>query len=339
MNMKQSAIALVISAIAMPVMALSPSVGDPGFSGSVSLGAGAGKVKSNFLADVMGVDLSDDKLSNIGDPDDKNVTMPVAEFDLGWTFSSGKTRVMFGSDQGGGFSDFTPGVQIGVRHDTGNAGNFQLVGLMADGATKVYEDPYQLGSNRGKSDISHNGGRFIWDQMFNSNFELMAEVRKIDVDNERSGEQAFGSNPAARKLLKRDGDMYKTTLGYMYKANDRHTFRPSIGYVDYDLDGDAMSRKGALIELGYIYTADSFNLSLSGLYGKLDGDKRTPFAASNDKNDTDRYQIAGSMDFSGLFGLKKWVPRISAIYANDDSDIDFNDTEAWMIMAGMHRTF
>ena len=338
MNMKQTAIALAISAITMPAMALSPSVGDPGFSGFISLGAGAGKVKSNFLAEVTGIDLSDDKLSTIGDPDDKSVTMPVAEFDLGWTFSSGKTRVMLGSDEGGRFSDFTPGIQIGVRHDTDNAGNFQLVGLVSDGATRVYEDPYQLGSSRGKSDVSRNGGRFTWDQMFSSNFELMGEVRKIDIDNERSGEQAFGSDAAARELLKRDGDMYKAKLAYVYKANDKHTFRPSIGYVNYDLDGDAMSRKGAVVELGYAYKADGFNLSLSGLYGKLDGDKSTPFP-SHDKNDTDRYQIAGGMDFAGLFGLKNWVPNITAVYAKDDSDIDFNDAEAWMFMVGMHRAF
>ena len=338
MNMKKSAIALAISAIAVPALALSPSVGDPGFSGSVNLGVGAGKVKTNFLAEVVGIDLSDDKLTTIGDPDDKSVTMPVAEFDLGWTFSSGKTRVLFGSDEGGRFSDFTPGVQIGARYDADQAGHFQLVGLMSDGATRVYEDPYQLGSKRGQSEISRNGGRFNWDQMFSSNFELMLEARNIDVDKERSGEQAFGSDPAARKLLKRDGDMYKATLGYKYEVNDRHTLRPSIGYVDYDLDGDAMSQKGALIELGYSYKADSFDLSLAGLYGKLDGDERTPFA-SGDKNDTDRYQIAGGMDFAGLFGLKNWVPNITAIYAKDDSDIDFNDTEGWMFMVGMHRTF
>ena len=342
MNLRKTTLALAISAVTMPALALSPSVGDPGFSGHVNLGIGGGKVESNFLAEVAGTDLSDDKLKSIGDPDDKSVTMPVIGYDLGWTFSGGKTRVFLAADDAGDTLDFDPATQIGIRYDSDNAGNFQVVGLMSSTMTRVYEDPYQVGSKRGQSEVTSNGGRFTWDKMFGSNFELIASARKIDVDKERSGEQAFSSNAAARKLLERDGDVYRASLSYLYKVNDRHAFRPSIGYVDHDLDGDAMSKKGGLIGLGYSYETDGFNLSVMGEYGDFDGDKANPFATANGrrkKNNTEHYSLAGAMEFPGLFGLENWIPNISAIYANDDSDVDFNDTQAWIIGAAMYRSF
>ncbi len=67
---KKTAIAAVVSAIAMPALALEPMPKEPGFSGFVNLGAGTGSVESNFLARVAGidVDLGDDTIQDFGSP-------------------------------------------------------------------------------------------------------------------------------------------------------------------------------------------------------------------------------------------------------------------------------
>jgi hypothetical protein len=346
MNLKKTAIALAVSAATMPAMALSPSVGDPGFNGDINLGVASGKVESNFLAETFGVDLSDDTINALGQPDDKNVSLPVAGFDLGWTFSGGNSRIFAATDTKGHRLDYSPGTQIGFRYDTASAGNFQLVGILTTG-TNVYEDPYQLNLSRGESEVTSNGGRFTWDKIFTSNFELDLEARTIDVDKERSGESAVGNGSGTiattfRKLLERDGDYYNAEIGYVFNVDGGHTFRPAIGYVNYDLDGDAMTRDGAVLGLTYGYDTDSFGLVVDAEYGKLDGDKANPFsviAGQNDKNDTDRYSLSADMTFPGLFGLEKWTPHAGAFYAKDDSDIDFNDTTAYGISVGMSRAF
>jgi hypothetical protein len=45
------------------------------------------------------------------------------------------------------------------------------------------------------------------------------------------------------------------------------------------------------------------------------------------------------MKFPGMFGLKNWVPNFAATYAKNDSDIDFNDAQVWLVSVSMFRAF
>jgi hypothetical protein len=336
--MKKTAIAIAISAASMQALALSPSVGEPGFSGSVNLGIGGGNVETNFLAEVMGTDLSDKKLSSLDSNDDEDIGMPAVGYDLGWTFASGNTRVSISDDERSGVLDFDPSAKLALRYDNDRFGNFELAGLLSGEQTSTWRDPYKTTEDgeRSNSDITNNGGRITWDKIFSSNFEVYIETKEVDIDKERSG-QSLDLNARERKLLDRNGDVNKASVGYVFELNDKHTLRPAITYVDYDLDGDAMSKDGVVGELGYGYKADGFNLGLMGKYGKLDGDKTNPIF--NDVNDTDTYSIGATMEFPGMFGLDKWVPNIGAVYAKNDSDIDFNDEQVWLVSFSMFRAF
>jgi hypothetical protein len=335
--MKKTAIAIAISAASMHALALSPSVGEPGFSGSVNLGIGGGNVETNFLAEVMGTDLSDKKLSSLDSNDDEDIGMPAIGYDLGWTFASGNTRVSISNDERSGVLEFDPGAKLALRYDNDRFGNFELAGLVSGGQTSTWKDPYDTTGDRSNSDMTNNGGRISWDKIFSSNFEVYIETREADIDQERSGASLDDLNARDRKLLDRNGDVNKASVGYVFELNDKHTLRPAITYVDHDLDGDAMSRDGVVGSLGYGYKGDGFNLGVMGKYGQLDGDKTNPIF--NDVNDTDTYSIAAGMKFPGMFGLKNWVPNFAATYAKNDSDIDFNDAQVWLVSVSMFRAF
>lgn len=335
--MKKTAIAIALSTITAPALALSPSVGEPGFSGDITLGLGAGNVETNFLAETIGIDLSDDKIDSLNDMGDEDITLPVAGYELGWTFSGGNTRVSLSNDDRAETLDFQTTSKLAFRYDNDSLGNFELAALVTSGLTDVWADPYLTGSNRSNSELNSNGGRITWDKILGSNFEFMVQTREIDLDNEDSGRSVAGLTAADRKLLEREGDVVKASVGYLFKLNDAHSIRPAITYIDYDLDGDAMARDGVVGEVAYSYKGDGFNLALAGKYGQLDGDKDNPIF--NDVNDTDRYSIAAGLKLPGLFGLDNWVPSASAIYAEDDSDVDFNDAQAWIISFAMSRTF
>ena len=335
--MKRTAIAIAMSAVTMPALALSPSVGEPGFSGQINLGLGAGNVESNFLAETIGIDLSDKTLDSLNSNDDEDITMPVAGFDLGWTFSGGNMRVSIGADDRGEALDFDPATKLAFRYDNDRFGNVELAGLGSRGFTDVWADPYDTTKDRSNSEITSSGGRLTWDKIFSSNFEVMIETREIDLDDEDSGNSIARLTAADRKLLEREGDVNRISLGYVFELNDRHSLRPAITYVDHDLDGDAMSRDGVVGKLGYGYRGDSFNLNVVGKYGQFDGDKTNPIF--DDVNDIDTYSLGASVQFPGLFGLDKWVPNASAIYAESDSDIDFNDAQVWIVSFAMFRKF
>ena len=336
MIFKKTAIALAVTSISASAFALSPSVGDPGFSGHINLGVGGGRAESNFVSEAFGVDISDDQLQSLGEPDDKGVALPAIGYDFGWTFSGGNTRVFIANDTHDDLLDWDQRTQLAIRHDTDSVGNFQLAGLVSSGETNVYRDPYQTGK-RDDTEFTNNGGRFIWDNMFGSQLELILEASKVEVDKERSGSTTLSLSQEDRKLLERDGDIMEASIGYLFDLGDGHSFRPAIGYLDYDLDGDAMSKKGGVIELAYSYAGDTLEINLMGTYADLDGDKTNPIFL--DENDTKAYTIGGGMSFPGMFGWDNWVPNLSAIYAKDDSDIDFNTTEAWIVGVGFFRAF
>ena len=335
MNYKKAAIALAVSSISASAFALSPSVGDPGFSGSINLGGGGGKAETNFVSEMFGIDISDDQLEGIN-AEDKSLGLPAFGYDLGWTFSGGNTRVFIADDAHGDILEFDGRTALGIRYDSNGIGNFQLEGLVSSGETNVYRDPYQSGK-RDDTEYTNNGGRFTWDQMFGSQLELMLEATKVEVDKERSGSTTLGLSQADRKLLERDGDVMKASLGYLFDLGGGHSLRPAIGYVDYDLDGDAMSRKGGEVEMAYGYQSSGFELSLAGRFAKLDGDKVNPIFL--DENDMDSWSVSGGMSFPGAFGWQNWVPGVSAIFAKDDSDIDFNTAQVWIGSVTIGRAF
>ena len=332
---KKTAIALAVTSLSTSAFALSPSVGDPGFSGHVDLGVGGGRAESNFVSETFGIDVSDEQHNGLfNEPEDKGMLVPGLGYELGWTFSGGNSRIFLADDAQGEMLEFDPRTEIGFRYDSG-VGNFQVSGLMSSGETKVYSDPYQSGK-RGDTEYTNNGARLTWDQAFGTGLEVIIEGTEIDVDEERSG-NSLGLSGRDRNLLQRDGDVLKASVRYLFDLGRGYALRPSLGYVDYDLDGNAMSRKGPQLGLAYEFSGDSIGLGLEGKYAKLDGDERNPIYGK--KNDTDSYSIGGIVSFPGLFGWDNWVPSVSAAYAKDDSDIDFNTSEAWVGSVSFYRAF
>jgi hypothetical protein len=337
--MKKTAIATVVSFMAMPALALDPMPEDAGFSGYVNLGAGGGSIESNFLARVPGVDvdLSNDTIYSLDSPDDESVTLPAIRYSVGYTFSGQKTRVFIGSDVES-FLKFESSTALALRHDFDRMGNMQLSFLgSAYPGVDVWADPYQTGSTRSNTEFSSTGARFTWDKILGSNFELKASSREIDIDNEFSG-ASLDLTQAQRKLLDREGDVTRVELGYRAKFGDgTHVVRPSVSYIDRDLDGDAMSQDGYELEVSYVYTADDVKWVSNVMYQSLDGDKANPIF--NKVNDEDVVGIGSRMFFPGLFGLEKWTPNLGVVWEDGDSDIDFNDSTGWLVSAGMFRKF
>ena len=336
--MKKTTLALALSALTLPAIALD-KMPEPGFSGFIDLGVSTGSIESNFLARIPGidVDLSDDTINELGSPDDESITLPGANYNLGYTFSGGKTRVFLGNDLAD-FLQFDSSTLFAVRHDFDTLGRFQLGFLStAYPGVEVWEDPYLTDKKRSDTEFSSTGARITWDKIFGSQFELKVTTKERDLDNERSGE-SLDLSAAERKLLDREGDKHRAELGYLFNIdNGRHVIRPSVAYIDYDLDGDAMAQDGYELAVSYQYFTDNIRWVTSALYQSLDGDKENPIF--NDVNDADTIAIGTQLYFPGAFGFEHWMPRVNAIWSENDSDIDFNDSKGWMIGAGMFRRF
>jgi hypothetical protein len=263
--------------------------------------------------------------------------MPAVGLNLGYTFSNKKTRVAIGNDLAD-FLQFDRATVLSLRHDFDNIGNIQLGLLNSAGlATEVWADPYLVGEKRKETELSSSGGRITWDRIFGSAFELKLTARKREVDDERSGE-AEVLLPEQRKLLDREGDVSRAELGYLFDlGSGTHLIRPSIAFIDRDLDGDAMAQDGYEVAVSYAYKTDGFRWVNNAIFASMDGDVKNPIF--DEVNDMDRIALTSTMFFPGAFGLEKWTPNVSLAWGEDDSDIDFNDTNVWVISAAMFRRF
>jgi hypothetical protein len=288
----------------------------------------------------MDLDLSDDTIDDLDSPDDKDLTMPAVNIEVGYLFDNKKTRVSIGNDLAD-FLQFDRATQLALRHDFDRVGRMQIAFLSSSAllTTEVWADPYLTGSSRDSTDFSSDGARFTWDRIAGSEFELKATARKREIDDEFSGD-SLNLTPQERKLLDREGDVTRVELGYLLNLREgQHIIRPSVTYVDRDLDGDAMAQDGYELTVAWVYTPASgrFRWVNNVSYASFDGDKVNPIF--NEVNDADRYAIASQMFFPKLWGLENWTPNVSAIWAESDSDIDFNDESGWMVSAGMFRRF
>jgi hypothetical protein len=335
--MKKTLAALAMSSLALPAIALDPVADSAGWSGAVDLGAGVGSIETNFMAETWGFDLGNDKIGSFDSPDDEDISLPVGGLKIGYTLQNKKTMFVAGSEMldalAGEFA-FT----LGVRHDFGNIGTMQIVGITTAGAsTKTWADPYQVDTKRGDTDADSGGAIFTWDKILGSQFELEATVRDRNVDDEDSG-ISLGLTKAERDLLDRNGDVNRVEVGYTFALEGgKHALRPFAAYVDYDLDGDAMAQDGFELGLGYNYTTNSMVWKNEIAYTSLDGDKDNPIFG--DANDADRYSIRSHLMFPGAFGWEKWMPTVGVMYTDLDSDVDFNDASMWLVSASLMRHF
>jgi hypothetical protein len=331
--------ALILCGLALPVAALEKIAGNPVWSGYWNLGVGAGNTESNFLARISGIDidLSDKFQEGLGSPDDEDYALPVLGVRFAYSLENERTHFILENDQGD-WLQFEREIVLAVQHYFEETGHMQLALLQSSAAdTEVWSDPYAVLENREDTGYSYTGGRFTWDGILDSNFEIIGTLRVRDIDEERSG-VSLGLPAGAQDLLDREGDALEFELGYLFSFGDgRHSLRPSARYIDRDLDGAAMAQDGYGVDLVYSYTTPGVRWTSSVGYADLDGDEVNPLFG--EVNDAERFTISTKLMFPGAFGLREWMPVLTARWGEEDSDIDFNDTQSWLIGASLYRTF
>lgn len=340
--MKKHLVIPLLTGISLPALSL-PPMGEPGFGGVVNLGYAGGQIETNFLAEIDGpnIDLGPQSIDNFGSPESESLGMPVANFDIGYVFSGGKTRISVAND----FSDlieFDRTTRLSLRHDFDSVGQTRIDLLSPAGmATRVYADPYQTDVNRKTTDMETSGMQLTWDSMFGTGLGIEIAAKERDIDDELSGNALVASgdlSPGENSLLDRNGDITTVEVSYAYTVDRHNSIRPAVAYVDRDLDGAAMSQDGAVFSVGHTYNNDSIVWTSKLSYTDLSGDKTNPIFG--EKNGASGFGLASAVSFPGSVDfLGKWAPTLSVNYADLDSDIDFNDFSMWTVGASLMRRF
>lgn len=312
-----------------------------GFSGYVNLGVGGISVKSNMLASIINgkVDVGDKKIDNLADSPDSSEggAIPAVNFELSYTFASTRTQIHIGNLLEN-YLSMEMNTLAGIRQDIGNAGNIGAAYTTTSVDTQVWSDPYLTDAKRKDTDRTAQGFNVYWQQIMSSGLELKYSANEIDIDKERSGE-SLALTTAQRKLLDRNGDVYRYTMSYEFASDDnRHIVTPAIAYVDHDLDGEAMAHDGGVASLNYLYKHDDrWRYVFNATYGDFDYEKTNPIYGNKDSRTN--YGISATAFYAEPFGWKDWAFNATAGYYEEDNDIDFYDSEVGVIMFAMFRKF
>jgi hypothetical protein len=326
---------LSLLTVAGGAQAVQPIPDKTGFTGFVALGAGAASVESSFLAEVSGQEASEENIDDLDAPDSETFPLPVAGFELGYVFN-GKTQ-LFAGNLLEDYLRFDLSTRFGVRHSLGDAGRVSLSALQSPIKTRVYENPYVTGVDRDATDRDVTGFRVAWDEILGSGLEIRLSSREIELDDETSG-VGLGLTPAQVQSLDRNGDMSSVNLRYAFPKSGNSRVVVGVIGTEADLDGEAMSFDSTTLEINWIYSPSKDLRIVTNVFGgQREFDEANP--VFGEKSDTDIRALTLTGFFPGLWGFKEWVPNAAFLYVQEDSDIDFFDSETRLVSVGVFRRF
>ena len=338
-----AALAVLLLLGAGSAVALDPIPQESGFSGFIRPGVGYLRFKSNMVASFLGYDLSDESIGSLNDePDAQSTGLFLMPFSIEYTFASTRTQLFLGTD----LTDlirFDMSQQFGVKQGIGSLGILQGGILFSGVPAKVWEDPYVVNQDRDDTDRDSMGARLAWDRIFGSQLQVQYTYRKIDIDDEKSGQYLIGQGQLTSgeaKLLERDGKRHVADILYRFRLGEHHTLAPAFIYSYNNIDGDAMKNDSYDFQLTYAYLNRDTPFSFTGnvSIGQAEYDEDNPIYGKDQEDD--RYGIQGTLYYRnpwnwGLFNSKPFNFYIGGAYTKVDSNIDFYTQEAIMTTAGV----
>lgn len=334
--------AITLALAAGPAAAFKPISKESGFGGFVRLGGGLSYAKSNMIAGTDFGDVGQRKINSLSSkPDSESDTIPQLDFNLTYTFASVQTEAFLGT-RVEDVLRYDAVLQAGVRKQFGDTGIIGASFVFSATPTEVWKDPYVVNDGRRKTDRDSLGFRIGWEKILGSHFDFDYTYRKIDIDDEKSGQSQLipGGVITASQAdrLDRNGDSHQFRVIYAWRFADRHVFSPGIWAVYEDLDGDAMKNYTVDFQPTYAYLGTKYDLVLNAMLGYADYDKKNPIYSKT--NDATRYGVGALGFWKNPFG---WQPTgkdkfrfyASAGWFISDTDIDFYRTEIAQASVGV----
>ncbi len=231
--------------------------------------------------------------------------------------------------------------QLGARKDLGSAGILQGGVLFSGIPTQVWEDPYAEGVRREETDRDSTGLRLQWDRVLGTALELTFSYRDISIDTERSGEgvTSVACDASCQDLLRRDGDQYHFDASYLFRLGDgqRHLVRPMVRYTIDDREGDAISGDAYRLQLSYIFLGQGYTVASNVAFGGATHDERNPIFGR--KTDSDRFVVDTTLFYRLPADSGRWQAVGSVLWGEEDSDVDFHDSEVTSVNLGVMYRF
>jgi hypothetical protein len=329
---------LLWAAAALPAAAQQRPPAESGFGGFLTVMPGVVDSKSQFNTD--GENRETNNLDNSG----KSVTnfVPIVLGEVHYSFADIRLQPYAGVP----IDNIREGTffpEIGVRHWLADGTRLSAALLWQPLLPpKTWQDPFVVGERRHRTDADSYGAKLGADRLLGSPVGLRYDFARNDLDKDDSGQFLFaqpGSTLTEGDLdnLKRDASYHRFTINYTLPLGEQWSLIPAFRYTLGDAKGGSNSFDAYRPEIGLVYNAQPFLVSLNLLYERFDYRKENPIFG--EKRDEDVWSAVLNAVYRQPFGLEGVSLNALGLVTDGDSDITFYDNRAAVLGVGASYSF
>ncbi|MBL4831495.1 MAG: DUF2860 domain-containing protein [Aliivibrio sp.] len=296
----------------------------PGFSGEVSVVTGYSKSDSNLNTD------NSELISSLNGSDSSESNSFVAPLgNLAYTFGSQQSQQVFIGTTREDVAVGTLAIEMGYRQMLSNKTVISLSYLPTVLSGNAWQDPYLVGSNREKTDVSGNAYRLQLKDIAASGISLDVAYGESEYDEEHSGSDLKELERAAKTLYSK--------LSYKLPLSRSAFLLPSIKYVNQSAEGDAMSYSSLGAELSLFKVLNQHQFVLTASYTNDDYD--TVNTLFNKTRTDDQVSLFVAYEYKNLFSYNN-LSLISFISISEQSsNIEFYESSERSATLGLNYAF
>jgi hypothetical protein len=189
----------------------------------------------------------------------------------------------------------------------------------------VWENPYQLGSRREKTNMDTRGLRLKLQEIAGSRWEGFYNIDRIDIDNDEIGD--------LEDDLRRNGWTHELGLKYTLTLNHGLSLRPEMIYAHGDIQGNSNSFQG--IKLGMLLMVTKPPWIVSGhVLGFHSQYQKSHPVFDKTRHETGYFTMA-QVTRLNLFGQERLFASLIAGYGATDANINFYDNHTFLGLASV----
>lgn len=281
-----------------------------GFSGRVQAGAGyvtnTDQLKTDADKRLDGLNTNADRFDSV---------IPLALFDLRYTYSSGRQAYFSTPMESGG----PPGLSLGGVLPFKDGSKLD-VSVFGKPFVEVWKDPYLTGGRRADTKKTTYGMKFAFSDILGTATKVSYSLAHVDVDDDEIGRRF--------DTLERDGWVHKAQAGYAIPLGRGMSIVPGFKFSLGDSDGDANSYRGYELKLALRKFSPGYAVNLYAGIGLNDYDRTHPIF--DKKREDASYSAFGVLTLSDLLGKKYLFSSLIAGYRHRDSNIGFLDADTFL---------
>ncbi len=289
-----------------------------GFGGDIYLGGVAISGRTSQLA-VSDGNRRIDGLDERGEQSSDFV--PYLSGELRYTLADTDTTFFVSNE------DTFDGLALGIVQTWNDKGKIRIAGTYD--RRDVWEDPYEVGVRRSRTDETALGVALDYEQILGSGLQFSTSIRKLNVDDDRIGQR--------RKELRREGYLSAFEIGYVLALIEDHQVIPSLRYEREDMRGKANASDGIALALTHVWQSGPWCFESQAGIGWTNYRQRHPIFDKRRKAVT--YEVSTQISYYEPFGWSQVSVYTLAGYGLTDANIGFFDSDALTVGMGIGYHF